>query len=136
MGDHEDAAAVGMTLGDPAQRAQDPLLVRLSGLADKLHAVALDGGQPFPGSPVLLPQVRVEQDRQADALGDDLGGLERTGEIAGIDRLELLLRELPGEPVGLRPAEVAERPVGLPLEASVGVPVGFAVANEQEPGHD
>src|SRR5207248_9021771 len=70
--DYEDAAAVRMELGDPAQRVQDPLLVRLGRLADELAAVALDRGQGFPVSPVLLPQITIKHDRKPESLGDDL----------------------------------------------------------------
>ncbi len=52
-----------MPLGDPPQRAEDPLLVRLRRLADELDPVALHGGQPLPRAPVLLAQVGIEHDR-------------------------------------------------------------------------
>ncbi len=67
---------------------------------------------------------------------DDLRRLARPGEVARVDRVELLVRQLLGELPRLPPAEVAERPVGVPLQAPVGVPVGLAVANEEERGHD
>ena len=125
-----------MALGDPPQRAQHPLLVRLGRLADELDAVALDGGQSFPVSPVLLAQVRVELDRQPEPLADDLRRLPRAGEVAGVDRLELLSLELLREPPRLPAAVVAQRPVGVSLEPPLGVPVGLAVANEKQSRHD
>jgi hypothetical protein len=89
-------------------------------LADELDPVALGRRQTLPGSPVLLPQVWIEHDRQSEPFADDLRGLPRTGEIAGVDRLELLAfellafelsRELPR----LAAAVVAQRPVGMAL---------------------
>jgi len=136
VGDHEDATAVRMALGDPTQRVQDPLLVRLGRLADELDAVALDRGQAFPVSPVFLPQITIEHHRKPKASGDDLGCLASPGEIARVDRLQLLARKRVGEVSCLPAAEVGEGPVCVPLQAPVGVPVGLAVANEQERGHD
>jgi hypothetical protein len=49
---------------------------------------------------------------------------------------ELLVGQLVGEPLCLSAAEVAEGPVGLALQAPVGVPIGFAMAYEQEGRHD
>ena len=135
MRDDEDAS-VGMSLGDSPQRAEDPFLVRLRRLADELDPIALHGRQPFPRSPVLLAQVGVEHDRQPEPLADDLRRLARAGEVARVDRLELLAGELLGELLRLTPAVVAQRPVGMALESAVGVPVGLAVANEKQGGHD
>jgi hypothetical protein len=53
--DDEDASVAGMALGDPPERAEDPLLMHFGRLADELDAVALHRGQALPGSPVLLP---------------------------------------------------------------------------------
>ena len=66
---------------------------------------------------------------------DDLRRLAGADEVARVDRLELLVGELLGEPSRLPAAVVAQRPVGVALEAAVGVPVGLAVANEEERGH-
>jgi hypothetical protein len=68
-----------MAVRDPPQRAQHPLLVCLRRLSDELDAVALDGGQPFPRSPIFLPQFRVEGDRQTEPLAEDLRRLARAG---------------------------------------------------------
>jgi hypothetical protein len=68
--DDEDAPVAGMSLGDPPERAQDPRLMCLRRLADELDPVALDGGEAFPRTPVLLPQVRIEHDRQPEPLGN------------------------------------------------------------------
>jgi hypothetical protein len=110
--------------------------MRLGRLADEVHTVALHCRQPLPCAPVLLAQVWIEGHRQPEPLPHDLRRLARTGEIARIDRLEAPCRELAGELLRLPPAVVTEGPVGLSLQPAVGVPVGLAVANEQQGGHD
>ena len=99
-------------------------------LPSELNAVALDSVQPFPASPVLLAQSGLQGDRQPEPLADDLRGLVRPREVARVDRLEPLALELLDEPARLTPPVVAQRPVGVALEPSLGVPVGLAVANQ------
>jgi hypothetical protein len=135
VGDDEDAAA-GMRFGDPFQRVQDPLLMRLGRLAGEVDAVALGRRQPLPGSPVLLAQLGVEGDGEAETPTDDLGRHACPRQVARVDRVERLVRELVGELPRLQPAVVAQRPVGVALQAALRVPVGLAVPNEQERGHD
>ena len=105
-------------------------------LAHELDAVALDRGQAFPRSPVLLPQVRIELDRQAEPFAHDQSRLAGTRKIAGVDRQELVAVELLGELLCLTATVVVQRPVGVALEAPLGIPVGLAVANEKQGRHD
>ncbi len=58
VSDHEDARVAGMALGDPSQRAQDPILVRLRRLADELDAVALVLRSGLPKFPSPSPAGR------------------------------------------------------------------------------
>src|ERR1700751_300422 len=125
-----------MALRDPVQRAEDTLAVLLRHLAGELDPLTLDRRQALPAPPVLLAQSRVEDDRQLEPLAHDLGGLARPGKVARIDRVEVLIRQLFGGLPRLPPAEIAQRPVGVAMEATVGVPVGLAVANEQQSRHD
>ncbi len=66
---------------------------------------------------------------------DDLGRLARPREVARVDRVERLARELVGKPARLLAAVVGERPVSVPLQAALRVPVGLAVPNEKELRH-
>jgi NAD(P)-dependent dehydrogenase (short-subunit alcohol dehydrogenase family) len=68
-------------------------------------------------------------------LADDLGCFARACQVARVDRLELLARELVGQPARLLAAVVGERPIGMPLQAARRVPVGLAVSYEEELGH-
>ena len=62
-------------------------------------------------------------------------GLRRPAQIAGVDSREPLVAQGRGQPLRLSPAGVVERLVGMALEAEVAVPVGLAVAGEEDRGH-
>ena len=60
-----------MPLGDAADRPEHPLGVLLRRLPDELDPVALGPGEALPAAPVLLAQIGVDDDRQAEPLADD-----------------------------------------------------------------
>jgi hypothetical protein len=70
---------------------------------------------PSQFSPVFLAQVRVEHDREAQPLTDNLRRLAGADEVARVDRLEPLAGELVGELPRLPAAEIGQGPIGVPL---------------------
>ena len=88
-----------------------------------------------PAPDVHLAEARLDDDRTAQPGRDDLGRLARAAEIAGIDRGDLLACEFLGERTRLLAAPLVERRVGLALPTAVPVPIGLAVANEDQRGH-
>ncbi len=101
----------------------------------RLAEVALDlgGGEALPGAEAALAQAGVETNLQPGGLGEDLGCLPGAGQVARIHDVDTA--ELLGELTSLTSAEVVQRRVGLALPASVSVPVGFAVPDEEQSGH-
>ena len=69
----------------------------------------------------------------AFALGAFFAGVGGSLQVGGHDRVDRAHGGSRGR--GLPAAPVRQRRVGLPLPAPVGVPGGFAVADEQETGH-
>ena len=97
VGDDEDAAG-RVALGDRAQRAQasargGPPSTRRRTRSRRRSI----GGEPLPRAPVLLAQAGLEDDRQAEPPGDDLGGLARAGEVARVDGVDPVAGEVLGE---------------------------------------
>src|SRR3954451_20503461 len=60
-----------MPLRDPPDCAHDPVAVVLGRLALELDVDALVAGQAFPVAPVLLAQVRIDHDCEAQPLAYD-----------------------------------------------------------------
>ena len=76
------------------------------------------------------------KDRLEPGLARHLGGrLRRSTEVAGVDRIELLAGEAAPERLGLCDPGGVQGLVGMPLPAALAIPVGLAVAREQDPGH-
>lgn len=91
-------------------------------------------GQPFPRSERALAKARLQVDVEALRSGDDLGRLPRACEIARVDDVDVA--QLGGDAASLVAADVVQARVGVPLPASVAVPVGFSVAYEEKGGHE
>jgi hypothetical protein len=91
-------------------------------------------GEPFPGPEPPLAQPRIESNLETQLRRDDLRRLPRPGEVARIDDVDVAI-ELLCERPGLLTAEVVQPRIGAALPAAVAVPVGLAVANEEEGGH-
>src|SRR5690606_4827395 len=93
----------------------------------------LGAGQPRELARVPLPQVGVDDHRpHPQLLGDDRRGVAgslQVGRPDGVDGAER-----PGRLPRLAATELAERRVGLALPPPDGVPLGLAVADEQEAG--
>ena len=94
----------------------------------------LGGGQAFPRTEGALPQARIELDGQSERGGDDLRGLARPGQVAGIHDVDV--SNFLCDPLRLLAARVVQMRVRMTLPASVAVPVRFAVADEEKGGHE
>src|SRR4051812_22653558 len=68
----------------------------------------------------------------ARELGGRLGGAQ---EVARIDRVEPLAGEAPPERLRLSDSRGVQGLVGVALPAALAIPIGLAVAREQDPGH-
>jgi sulfur-carrier protein len=96
--------------------------------------VDLVPGEPGERTGVALAQARLHHHGlDAQDPGDDRAGLGRSGQVGGDDGVD-------GADGGRRcgclaAAAIGERRVGLALPAPVGVPLGFAVSDEEEGGH-
>jgi hypothetical protein len=132
---HDDDPALRMPFDDPLHGAEHPLAVGLARLALVGDLQSLVRGEPFPRAPVLLAQVGIDVDRESEPLAEDLRRLARAAEVARVERVDLLGGEPVGEGLRLPPAVLVQRPVGVTLQLPLGVPIGLAVADEQERGH-
>ena len=147
MRDGENRVA-GMRGGDPLDGADDPLrqlLPRLPVVADvtaepariSLGEALLDLGsrEAGPRADVDLAQPRILDHGEPEPVGDDVCRLARSHEVARVDRGD----PVAGEPVRklcrLASAGVVERGIGVSLPASDAIPVGLAVACEEDPRH-
>jgi hypothetical protein len=126
--------------GDRRRRPLEEVLVGLpargpSARREVAREPPLDlvAGQPGELTGVALAQIRVDHHRtDADPVGDDhrrLGGASQVGRPDAVDGADG-----PGRLERLAPPEVGERWIGLALPPALGVPLGLAVADEQEAG--
>jgi len=134
VGDDEDAAP-RMPLGDLPQSAEHPFFVLLVRLAVPLAAVDLVPREALPGADVDLAQPGFPPDRQSEPCADDLRRLERAAQVARVDRVRRVVRELLAKALRLSAARIVERRIGMPLEAPVAVPVRLSVSREKEGRH-
>jgi 3-oxoacyl-[acyl-carrier protein] reductase len=148
VGDDEDAAA-GMCVRDPPDAAEDARRHLLVGLAvcpawpavepariGRWEALArLLAREARPRPDVDLPQRRQLQNLEAFRLGDHCSRLAGAPQVARVDGVEIDVRQALRQRLRLEPAAFAERPVGVALPASLGVPVALAVAGEKERRH-
>ena len=111
--------AAGPTRGNPGQPVVD-----------------LGAGAALPLAGVALAQARVDDRRRGRARTPTSSrGVAGALEVGRVERVDAVDRIGVGRGGGLLYAEVAERRVGLPLPATVGVPDRLAVADEQDAGH-
>src|SRR5690606_19393629 len=92
------------------------------------------GTQPLADAEVLLAQVDGGAHRQAELLRRRRGGLLRAQQVAAGDVVDGLAGQAQAEPARLLVAGVVEGNVDVALEAQLAVPVGLAVADEDEVG--
>lgn len=139
----DEHAPAGMARCDVVKRREDALvdlLARLSitpGPPVRLGKALADLGveKPFPRAEVLLAERGQYLDLEPVLLGNCLCGLSRTGEIARVDRVEALAAELGGELPRLGLAGRVQGAVAVALDAALDVPVGLAMADEEDLGH-
>lgn len=91
--------------------------------------------QSLPVAEVELTQLRARLDRQAEAVGDAAGRLHRAREVARVDGLDLVNREMCRELLGLLDAEWRERDIRLALIAAEHIPLGLAMADKNDLCH-
>ncbi len=96
----------------------------------------LGRGQSLEAAIVALAQRGQQPHRFVLARRQCAGGFLRAFEIAAVDRGKAVVRGVVGHGQGLRPSGRVERDVGMALDAPVGVPVGFAVADQAAPRRD
>lgn len=89
-------------------------------------------GQALPRPEVLLAQSAQLDNGEASRRCGDLGRLARSGEVARVHGCEALACEPIGELPRLHAAGLVEWDVGVSLDALVAIPVGLAVAHEQD----
>jgi len=88
--------------------------------------------QPGEHTEVPLAQADLFPNLLSTAADDGLGGLEGTQEITAVDGVESGILEVGGESLGLGPATAIEGDLQVPLDSTFEVPVGLAVANEDD----
>ena len=97
------------------------------------HTLELVARPAFPGAEVTLAKARVGADWDVKTRCEDLRSLARARQIARVDDVRHVQRA--GELTRLLAAAIVQRRVGVSLPAMVAVPVGLAVANEEQRRH-
>jgi 3-oxoacyl-[acyl-carrier protein] reductase len=75
-------------------------------------------------------------DREAEASADDLGRLRSPAQVARVDGVDRLSRNLLGKLLGLRPTRLVERRIRVSLIPLLTVPLGLAVACDEKRRHE
>ena len=140
--DNQDTA-LRVAFSDSQEGFENPRDHRLLRLAVAPGAVArvweasedLLVGEPLPGTEVSLPKAADGDHVEPARIGDETRGLLCAHEVARVDRVERLAGELCAERSRLRAASVVQRRVGVPLDASIQVPVGLAVPRKEDSRH-
>ncbi len=140
--DHEHLL-VRVPLGDSTERFKHAILELVDGfgvspgtatsLREALEDLVVE--QPFPGPEIPFAQLGDRDDREPAWFGDCAGGVERAGQIAGVDRVHALARELLGKRASLCLSSVVQGPVRVSLDPALEVPVRLAVARQEDRRH-
>lgn len=91
-------------------------------------------GQALPVTHVDLPQCLELSRFEAEAVGDDARRLARAAKRARIDHVEKICAQDLRELERLAPTGLVQRRVRMTLVPALAIPVGLAVANEDERG--
>jgi 3-oxoacyl-[acyl-carrier protein] reductase len=132
--DDEDARA-WMLGGDREQRVDRPRAMVIVGLAVPWGAVELGACASLPGADVDLAEPLVGDDVEPEGGRDDLRSLGGAAQVARVDGHDPFPAQRVRETTRLGPARVVEQLVGVSLEAELAVPVGLAVAGEEDRRH-
>src|SRR5262249_25098696 len=131
----DEHAPVRVARRDLAERSGDPGGVVLVRLAVPWSTVDLLFRQPLPRADVDLAELGFVLDREAETRSDDLGRLRSPAQVARVDRVDPLVRELRGKLLGLAPARLVQGRICVSLVPLLAVPLGLAVACEEEGRH-
>ncbi len=139
VGDDEDPFAA-VPLRDSLDCCDDPRAVLLAALAvvslvPREALVDLRARQSRPGADVDLAETAVDHHGNAVRLRDDHGSLVCTPQVARVDGVEGIGGQPGGELACLTAPGLVQRWVGPTLEAAFPVPVGLAVAREEDRRH-
>src|SRR5262249_1541024 len=109
--------------------ARAELAVRL-----RLLRLEIQVGPALEFAVVALAQRRVEHDAQPRRAGERRRRLPRAARAAAVPRPHVLGRKARSELPRLTPAVLGQRAVAvIPLDAALAVPLGLAVADQDEP---
>ena len=97
---------------------------------DVLHPHAVDAAE------TLLAQRRIGDAVQPQLSGDRLCGLPSAQQVAGVQAVCLFAGQALGQPPCLLHADGIQPHVHVSLETQLAIPVGLAVAQEDQFGHD
>lgn len=139
VGDDEDPFAA-VPLRDSLQCCDDPGAVLLAGLAvmalvPREALVDLRARQPRPGADIDLAESAVDHHGNAVRPRDDDGSLVCPPQVARVDGVEGIGGQAARELACLSAPGLVQRWVGPALEAAFPVPVGLAVAREEDSRH-
>ena len=90
---------------------------------------------PSTRAETLLAQGRIGDAGQAQLLRDGMRGLPGAQQVAGIEAMRRLAGQAPGQPPRLLQADGVQAHVDVALESQFAIPVGLAVAQEDQFGH-
>src|SRR5206468_9161563 len=91
--------------------------------------------QTRPVTDVDLAQLAQRRHVEPPTGSDDRGSLPRPGEVARVDGVDRGAGEVGRELLGLHPPGCAERRVAVTLPAAGAVPLGLAMAREENRRH-
>jgi hypothetical protein len=131
----DEHGSAGVSRCDLAERLRDPGRVVLVRLTVPRASVDLRFRQPLPRADVDLAEPWILLDRKSEASADDLGRLSGAAQVARIDRVDRLCGEPIGQLLCLGPARLVQRRIRVTLVPLLAVPLGFAVACEEERRH-
>ncbi len=91
--------------------------------------------EPLEGAEVPLAEDGIDDELDAEAVGEWSGRVEGSFQVARVDRADGPVGETHRQLCRLLPTVRGQRDVRVPLHAVAGVPVGLAVANEVQRRH-
>ena len=109
------------------------LIVRIG---QRIPLGPLRGGHALKNPIMALAELRQQLHFLILSLCQHPGCFYRSYQITAVDRMEALMRRVEGHRKSLCPPNLVKRNIGVPLYALLHIPVGFAVADDADPGLD